>query len=126
MQSGALINVSGGWSRYSGGNFTTTKLITTDGRTIDISQATPDQTYLGILKDPHQVDEIAYVNGAGGGSLSISAPAMALQGDLYGVTVTGARQLRSSPTTSMLPGLSSLNLSFQGTALFNNLSLIHI
>lgn len=120
MQSGALINVSGGWSRYSGGNFTTTKLITTDGRTIDISQATPDQTYLGILKDPHQVDEIAYVNGAGGGSLSISAPAMALQGDLYGVTVTGARQLRSSPTTSMLPGLSSLNLSFQGTALFNN------
>ncbi|MEI6376536.1 MAG: filamentous hemagglutinin N-terminal domain-containing protein, partial [bacterium] len=122
MQPGALVNVSGGWSRYSGGNFAATKLITTDGRIVDIAKATPDQTYSGIWKETPQLAEDSYVNGSSGGSLSIAVPAMALQGDLYGVNVTGARQLRSSPTGSMLPGLSSLNLSFQGTALLKNLA----
>ena len=121
LQSGSSINVSGGWTQYSGGNFATTKLLTADGRLVDISKATADQVYAGIMKDSTSVNETPYMQGASGGSLSISAPAMALQGDLYGVTVTGARQLRTSATTSMLPGLSSLNLTFQGMALVNNL-----
>ncbi|HVS52042.1 MAG TPA: filamentous hemagglutinin family protein [Opitutaceae bacterium] len=126
LQSSSTINVSGGWIDYTGGIVATTKLVA-DGRVIDIAQATPDRVYDGIYTgatttsdakwgvtstttNPQLVGafEAGYVQGGAGGSLSIAAPAMALDGRLLGSTVSGARQ-RSAPPTP-----SSLALAFKG------------
>lgn len=120
MQAGSSINVSGGWTHYSGGNFSTTKLITSDGRIVDISKATPDQVYAGILKDPVSVYEAPYFQGASGGSLSIQAPSVALTGSLYGLTVAGQRQVLGPSGTSQLPQYSSLSLSLAGQKIQNS------
>ncbi|HEY3900016.1 MAG TPA: filamentous hemagglutinin family protein [Chthoniobacter sp.] len=147
VQSGATINVSGGYINYGGGTVQTTRLMTNSGYVMDISQATPDQEYLGVytgrfttyhpawgvanqfsnplaLTGAHY--EQSYVQGGNGGTLSITAPSMALDGTLLGNTVTGSHQLRttsstdnstssdtfSTSATSSLPAPSSLNLSF--------------
>lgn len=120
MQSGSSINVSGGWTQYSGGNFSTTKLITSDGRIVDISKATPDQVYAGIVKDPPSVYEPAYTQGAAGGSLSIQAPSVALTGNLYGLSVAGQRQVVGPSGTSQLPSRASLNLNLSGQRIQNS------
>jgi len=147
MQPGSNVNVSGGYLNYTGGMVQTTRLLTTSGYVEDISQATPDQSYLGIytgrfttryaawgvadqfsnplaLTGAH--DEAPYVQGGNGGTISITAPTMALDGTLLGNVVTGPRQLRTTSTTfastssdtsststsSTPPALSSLNLTF--------------
>lgn len=45
---GSAIDVSGGWIQYSGGYASTSKLLY-QGQLVDISQATPDRVYSGIL-----------------------------------------------------------------------------
>ena len=114
LQSGSSVNVSGGWVQYSGGSFATTKLINSYGQVVDISKATPDQVYTGIQKNPAPVYEAPYVSGGNGGSLAIQSASMALDGALYGLTVTGARQMRNTPggSSSSLPSRSALNLTF--------------
>jgi filamentous hemagglutinin len=140
---GSSVDVSGGWIRYSGGYASTTKLLY-QGHLIDISQATPDRVYAGILTggdktilgktfkdagaatieqsskwgqvkvfksilDPTRaVWHDAYVSGAPGGSISINAPSVALDGDLLGNTVAGPRQLRDYAS---LPGMNQTVLS---------------
>ncbi len=127
VQSGAAINVSGGWTNFAGGNVATTKLLTADGHVIDISQATPDRVYAGIYTG-NSTDSSAkwgvsstttnpqlltsydpgYTQGGAGGQIAITAPAMALDGSLIGTTFAGPRQ-RSTP-----PAPSGLSLVFQG------------
>jgi len=120
MQAGSSINVSGGWTQYSGGNFSTTKLTTSDGRIVDISKATPDQVYAGILKNTVSVYEAPYIQGASGGSISIQAPSVALTGSLYGLIVSGQRQVVGPSGTSQLPTQSSLSLSLAGQTILNS------
>jgi filamentous hemagglutinin family protein len=48
VKSGAAINVAGGWVTYQPGTIQTTKLITADGRVVDIGNANPDEDYVGI------------------------------------------------------------------------------
>ena len=48
MAPASVVDVSGGWIQYSGGTYQTTKLLY-QGRPLDISQATPDKVYSGIL-----------------------------------------------------------------------------
>lgn len=126
LQSGSSINVSGGWINYTGGLVETTKLLA-DGRVIDIAQATPDRVYDGIYTGASSTTsakwgvtdtttnpqltstfEPGYIQGGAGGSLSITAPAMAIDGALLGSTVAGARQ-RTTP-----PAPSALSLAFLG------------
>jgi len=117
---GSKINVSGGWVRYSGGDFATTKLIGPNGKIYDISAATPDLLYSGILKDVPKTYEAPYLSGASGGALSIQAPSLALDGDLHGVTVTGFRQVRNQNQPGTPPAPSSLAINLQGQALLGN------
>ncbi len=125
IQPGATVNVSGGWINYSGADVATTKVIS-DGQIFDISQATPDRIYQGIYNGGTENHpkwgisetttnmlvnsgqyQAGYVQGGNGGSLSISAPSMALDGLFLGTTIVGPRQRTFAPT------LSTLSLAFE-------------
>jgi filamentous hemagglutinin len=126
MQRGSVIDVSGGWIDYDGGTVQTSRVVA-GGRVMDISQATPDMVYGGFyvgkysstsakhgvtttfshplaLNGAHY--EEGYRFGAPGGTVSISAPAMALDGELLGQTFSGPRQ-RAVPAAA-----STLSLAF--------------
>ncbi len=151
---GSVIDVSGGWVNYTGGHFSTSKLMY-QGHLVDISQATPDRVYSGIVTagdrtilgknykdvgastveisskwgvvnvfksplDPTRKQyEAPYISGADGGSITIQAPSVALDGSLLGQTTAGPRQTRSTPVISTLPGNSALNLSLESQSLIN-------
>ncbi len=122
MQSGSKINVSGGAINYEGGTVQTTRLVT-GGRLVDIANASPDITYEGFYNSDFTVThpkyalsetftnalplsgahfEDGYVFGANGGSISITAPAVALDGAMLGKTTAGPRQRSILPTPSSL------------------------
>ena len=127
MKRGSTVDVSGGFINYTGAMVETTRVIL-DGHVVDVSQATPDRIYQGIYTGTFTVNhpkyvvsetfghalpltsthfEQGYIDGAKGGSITISAPSVALDGNLVGKTITGPRQ-RSEP-----PTLSSLSIAFQ-------------
>ena len=122
VQNGATVDVSGGWINYSGATVQTTQVLA-NGHSYDISQATPDQIYTGIAA-PASHYETGYLQGGNGGTLSITAPGMALDGNLYGNTIAGIHQRSNSPNTitvatgtvvpnfSALPSQGSLSLTF--------------
>ncbi len=56
----------------------------------------------------------SYTKGADAGKVSITAPAIALDGKLRGTTVAGENQIRNSSGSSTLPRAASLSLSFHG------------
>ncbi len=132
-QAGSVIDVSGGFFRNEGGAVQTTRVLYQGRYIIDIAAATPDRLYDGIytgtttttsakwgvsqtyrnpLAPLGSYNQREYIQGADGGSLNITSPAMALDGELAGNVVIGPRQLRSSNTSSELPSGSSLNLRF--------------
>ncbi|MCX8493114.1 MAG: filamentous hemagglutinin family protein, partial [Chthoniobacterales bacterium] len=125
MRNGSQVNVSGGWMRYMGGSFSTSKLTTSRGEIIDISQATPDLIYSGIIKDSPKFYDPAYYRGGDGGTLAIQSAAMALDGRAQGATVVGFRQL--SPLSSMestLPAASSLSLAIFSEKFLSDLNAV--
>ncbi len=125
IKNGATIDVSAGWTNYEGG-FVQTSRVMAYGRLFEISDATPDLIYNGVydglfkVNHPHWgVTETytvpwmlnghydpGYIWGADGGSLAISSPAMALDGDFFGNTLNGPRQ------RSVLAKASTLELNF--------------
>jgi filamentous hemagglutinin family protein len=127
MQPGSAIDVSGGWVRYAGGMVETTRVMYRN-HIFDISNATPDRVYDGIYTGTNTFNHIrwgitntysnpfmsgahyepGYYYGAAGGTIDISAPAMALDGNLLGSVVNGSRQ-RDLPAQP-----STLNLNFTG------------
>jgi filamentous hemagglutinin len=147
MQPGSAVDVSGGWINYQGATVQTTEVVS-GGIPYNISQATPDRVYSGIFTGFTESSakygitqnfdtvlqsgseyEAGYIQGGNGGSLSISAPAMALDGSLKGQTVAGPQQITPIsqlsktyagatflPTTlaiSGVPNAGSLSLAFQ-------------
>ena len=121
----STLDVSGGYFRHEGGLVETSSLIS-GGRLVPIAKATPDQLYDGVFTGSSTFAsekwgvtttfdtplfagtmEESFVEGAAGGTLSITAPSMALDGKLRGLTVEGPRQ-RTTP-----PGLSTLKISFE-------------
>lgn len=128
MQEGSQIDVSGGSILYEGAAVQTTRLIS-GNRIIDIRDARPDIVYDGIFTGGAAVTDVKWgvtqvfgnalapgslrfeptaLEGAAGGSLSITAPGMALDGLFSGAIFIGERQ-RSAP-----PAASSLTFSFTG------------
>ncbi|MCW1911936.1 filamentous hemagglutinin family protein [Luteolibacter sp. GHJ8] len=137
IRDGSTIDVSGGWTDFTGAVVRTTQVIS-NGQLIDIANATPDQVYSGIytgtsnivhskwgvvegfhqaLAPNGQRYQQGYTQGANAGGLSISAPSIALDGNLVGNTVQGTNQVRSGSTGSNLPAAASLALRFQAQLL---------
>ncbi len=121
----STLDVSGGSFRHEGGLVKTTSLIS-GGRLVAIKDATPDQIYDGVYAGSSTfgsqkwgvsntfdtplltgTQQDSFIEGAAGGTLSLTAPSMVLDGELRGNTVEGPRQ-RSNP-----PGLSTLRINFE-------------
>ena len=120
----ATLNISGGSIDYLPGYINTTKVLATNGQVYDISQANPNQTYVGIAgnsvtdpkwgitqtfpglgsPDPQGTFEPGYVEGKDAGSVAIVAPRLVLDGNITADTVIGPfqRQLPGAldPTTN--------------------------
>ncbi len=124
VQEGATLNVSGGSYRHESGPLNKSFLIS-GGQLIPVEQAIPERSYDGVFngentivspkwgisetyKTPlfQSINQPSFIEGGAGGKLSITAPGMALDGSLVGITIRGDGQ-RDSP-----PSPSQLNLSF--------------
>jgi filamentous hemagglutinin family protein len=108
----ARIDFSGGWVNYQAGTIRTSKLVTADGRVVDIGAANPNDVFVGIvggfveslpqLSTPRVYSnpfldttrtEEAYSEGRDAGSLNIFAPTASFNARLSGDAVAGARQI---------------------------------
>jgi filamentous hemagglutinin family protein len=111
IKPGAAIDVSGGWRTYQAGEIQTTRLISASGQIVDISQANPDDTYVGVydgftttqprwgisrtytdplLAGAHAVG--SYTEGADAGALTINAPVLVLDGQVFANAYAGPLQ----------------------------------
>jgi len=99
MQPGSAINVSGGWVNFQGGIVPVTSFISA-GKLYPAALATPDRVYQSAVTTSEF--EPGYLRGANGGAISITAPAVALDGNLVGSTVAGPRQQQQAPAPSSL------------------------
>ena len=117
VRQGATINVAGGYVSYQGGPVATTNLLTANGQIINIADANPLQTYVGVagvntLSHPHwgpttsqtYVDplltagqyEAGYIEGHDAGGISLNSDNLssvyALDGTFYAGAVVGQLQ----------------------------------
>ena len=118
---GATVDVSGGFFQHEAGMVKTTRLLQY-GRLVDIANALPGQVYDGVYTGQFTTSsarwgvsetftvpwmtgerwEQSYIQGAAGGDLKMTAPSMALDGKLLGLTVEPPRGRASSPEHSSL------------------------
>jgi len=118
VDNGASLDISGGRVTYTGGNVSTSQLVTPDGRVIDIADADPNRTYVGVLGEGLVIDhakwgvtktytsalghyEPGYVEGKDAGKLSIETRRLAFNGTLYAGSTAGVLQ-RQAPDPSVL------------------------
>ena len=113
LRQGSTINVGGGSVHYEGGVVGTSKLLTVDGRVVDIARASPLDTYVGIAGVTEELHpkwgstttqffessifanmqfEPGYVEGHDAGGITLDANAYVLDGAFYGATIAGDRQ----------------------------------
>ena len=136
----ATLNISGGSINYSSGYINTTELLGTNGVYYNISQANPNQTYMGIVSNYSTTDpkwgvtqafpnpgsadsqgqfEAGYIEGKDAGAVAIVAPRLVLDGDIVANTVTGPfqRQLPGAfdSSTSLYRPINQMPLSGQLT-----------
>ncbi len=139
VQPGATIDVSGGYFRNEGGLVQTSRLLR-GGNLVDIANATPDRIYDGVF-DPKNTKTSAkwgvsetfnkalapvggylqkeYIEGAPGGSITLSAPAIVVGGDLVGKTINGPKQITPPSGSDASPAdPASLSFSFKADARF--------
>jgi filamentous hemagglutinin family protein len=123
---GATLDISGGWVSYLPGVVRTSRLLTVDGRVVDIGKADPNDRFVAvgdgftevqakfgisrnyansILQGAHF--ESGYDEGRDAGALILSASSAALDGTLHGDAFAGLHQLSDArrPTgTSTVAG----------------------
>lgn len=115
IKPGAVIDISGGWTTYEAGWVRTTQLVSASGQVVNIGDASPDDTYVGVysgyvwtqprygisqafanplLTGGHY--ESAYSEGADAGSLTILSSQPSLQGTIYAGAYTGPLQAQKA------------------------------
>ena len=126
VKPGAAIDVSGGWVRYAAGQIQTSQLITSGGQVVDIGDADPNGSYVGLVnpftttnsrfgitdKFPNAtfqgVAQVAsYTEGRDAGALVIASPTVVLDGTVYGAAYAGSLQRAQAVLgtgTATLPG----------------------
>jgi filamentous hemagglutinin family protein len=131
VQKGAVIDVSGGFYQHEGGMVQTSRLLR-GGNLIEIRNALSTQSYDGVYTGTFSVNhsrwgvtetyavpwmtgrryQESYIEGASGGVLRMTAPSMAIDGELRGLTVQGPRQ------RDVLPDYSRLAITFETEKIF--------
>jgi filamentous hemagglutinin family protein len=107
VNQGASLDFSGGGTNYSGGNVTTTALIS-GNKAYDISNAPETLKYTGITSVTNYVG--SYVEGADAGTLSLQAGKIVLNGNISGAATTGVYQTATSELTDIMGNQKTLGL----------------
>ena len=146
VSSNAVIDFSGGWVRYAAGNTHYSKLLTADGRLIDISKADPNDNFVSVangfseqlpqLNDPTvfanpvlqgDVFQPGYIEGRDAGSLTIKTPTGSLNGTFHGDAVAGDRQIGTGIAASKAATLAGDIRKLQAVAAqLPSAGLLHI
>ncbi len=138
---GATINVSGGWLRYDSATVATSKLVTSDGRIVDIGNADPNDSFVGVFSgftdsQPRfgvtslyanpiataERVEAGYDEGRDAGSLLIAASATRIDGSIIGNAFAGLPQAATAarPTSTRTVAVGDpRKLQAKGTELPN-------
>ncbi|HTT83936.1 MAG TPA: filamentous hemagglutinin family protein [Rhizomicrobium sp.] len=115
VKSGAVIDLDGGWVTYQAGWVKTTELIDSSGNIVNIGDANPDDTYVGIYdgytvtqsrwgvsqtwSDPLLTQgqyEAAYTEGRDAGTLTLKSSVVVLDGSVYAHAFPGPMQLEDA------------------------------
>jgi filamentous hemagglutinin family protein len=126
LSAGATIDVSGGWVSYAAGPVRTSRLITNDGRVVDIARANPNDVYVGVAEGFSEVQprfgvvraylnagaravtlDAAYDEGRDAGALTVFGPTVSVEGTIHGNAFAGTRQVATgdrATRVSTLPG----------------------
>jgi filamentous hemagglutinin len=102
----STINVSGGWVDFAAGYANTSKLIS-NGRLFDIGSAPTHLSYQGFIDLPDGARgafEAGYREGKDAGTVTFSAPAMVMQGEMLGKAEVGQRQREAGASARALGG----------------------
>ncbi len=120
LAEGAAIDLSGGAVNYRGGVLRTSRVVSADGRVLDISEADPNQVYQGVsnptvdvvyrkwgVVETRAVNGISlfqpgYVEGRDAGTVQFAAPRLVVNGDLFGGVRTS--EFQRTPATRPLGG----------------------
>ncbi|MCG2839425.1 filamentous hemagglutinin family protein [Sandaracinobacter sp. RS1-74] len=91
VENGAVIDVSGGSTKWTAGEIKTTRLQDAQGRFHNIADADPNRQYVGMYDASRTVE--GYMEGANAGSVQLLAPSSRLFGKLKGDVIVGEQQL---------------------------------
>lgn len=130
----ARLDVSGGWISYSEATKGASRLLTADGRVIDIANADPNDVFVGVVEGSTQRQgrfgvvettrtplagtisvEPAYEEGRDAGALIITSSALDLQGQIFGNAYAGRVQIGAGTR-----GTASSSITFDTRALQAN------
>jgi filamentous hemagglutinin family protein len=120
FDAGASIDVSGGWVSFQGASAAATQLLRTDGRVVSIDKADPLFSYLGVAGQYESTHrrwgkqssdffsgpaadgrfEAGYIEGRDAGSLTVAGFSGVIEGQVYGQSFPGDRQLEASAAGS--------------------------
>jgi filamentous hemagglutinin family protein len=108
----ARIDISGGWVNYAAGAVRTSRLVTDDGRIVDIANADPNDVYVAVADGFTEIQprfgvlrtylnaaasgervEASYDEGRDAGRLTINAPAVTFDGAVHANAFAGSRQI---------------------------------
>ena len=112
IRAGATLDVSGGWVSYAAGVVKTTRLLTADGRIVEIGKADPNDNFVGIVDaitatqdrfgfsqsfDNPAFQEFGYepgyTEGRDAGSLTIKASTNSIAGTIRADAFAGTQQI---------------------------------
>jgi filamentous hemagglutinin family protein len=121
----AIIDISGGWVRYAEGIVRTSRLLTADGRIVDIGRADPNDSFVAVGDGFSEVQakfgvertyanailnggrfEAGYDEGRDAGALTIAAPLLNIDGTIFGQAFAGARQITAAARSSGSSGIA--------------------
>lgn len=123
---GATIDISGGWVSYAAGTVKTSKLVTSDGRVVDIAKANANDVYVDVITSTTEVRQprsgmlrnwmigvgqgqkfdSAYDEGRDAGTLIIGGGPTILDGTVHGNAFAGSRQIARGLRTESAAGVA--------------------
>lgn len=127
VRDGASIDISGGWVTYEAGRIRSSRLIDSTGRIVDIADADPNSTYVGVfngfiidhkrwsvretwsgaLRPDASRFEAGYIEGRDAGSVRVGARTVGFDGRLFADAFPGEQQIadgREGRGTSKIKG----------------------